>query len=242
MSASSAWEPVHRVRTHELVMRQIEAQMLSGRLKAGDQLPSERELAGLLGVSRSSLRESLRVLEALGIIEIRLGGGPDSGAVLRSEPGNGFVRLLQLELAMGHFASSDVLDTRLALEEWSCAHAAQVATPADIEDLSGILDRMDDPTISTPDFNTFDTMFHVRIAEAAGNNLTAHLMGSLRLVIRQQMVDAYARLADWRATAVTVRAEHRSILAAIADQQPELARTLVRDHIVSFFTRTAVER
>ncbi|MEA5053176.1 MAG: FadR/GntR family transcriptional regulator, partial [Propionicimonas sp.] len=215
----------------------IEALLRGGQLKAGDQLPSERELAGLLGVSRSSLRESLRVLEALGIIEIRLGGGPDSGAVLRSEPGNGFVRLLQLELAMGHFASSDVLGTRLALEEWSCVHAAKLASPSDIKELSQILDRMDDPGISTPDFNTLDTMFHVRIAEAAGNSLTAHLMGSLRLLIRQQMVEAYARLEDWRVTAVTVRAEHRSILESIAEHQPDVARTRIHDHIVSFFTR-----
>jgi GntR family transcriptional regulator, transcriptional repressor for pyruvate dehydrogenase complex len=237
MSASS-WEPVHRVRTHELVMSQIEAQLLSGQLKAGDQLPSERELSGLLGVSRSSLRESLRVLEALGIIEVRLGGGPDSGAILRSQPGDGFVRLLQLELALGHFDPRDVLDTRTTLEEWCCANAAMLADDSDIAELGAILDRMDDPEISTADFNDLDTAFHVRIAEAAGNSLTAHMMGSLRLAIRQQMVDAYAQLADWRATAVTVRAEHRRILGAIADHKPDTARPLVRDHIRSFYTRT----
>lgn len=237
--SNGAWEPVQRLRTHELVMNQIEAQLLSGHLKAGDQLPSERDFAGMLGVSRSSLRESLRVLEALGIIEVRLGGGPDSGAVIRREPGFGFVRLLQLELALGHFADSDVLGTRIALEEWSCADAAELAGPADHAELAAILDRMDDPEISTADFNTLDTAFHVRIADAAGNALAAHLMGSLRLAIRQQMVDAYARLADWRATATTVRSEHRAILAAIEAKQSDEARTLVREHIRSFYRRTA---
>ncbi len=236
--SGAAWEPVQRSRTHELVMSQIESQLLSGRLKPGDTLPSERELASLLGVSRSSLRESLRVLEALGIIEIRLGGGPDSGAVVRNEPGFGFVRLLQLVLAMGHFSDDDVLGTRIALEEWSGANAATLATSDDHAELTAILDRMDDPLISTFEFNQLDTAFHVRIAETAGNALTAHLMGSLRLAIRQQMIDAYARLADWRATAVTVRSEHRAILAAIVDQQPDLSRKLIREHIRSFYIRT----
>ena len=226
--SGAAWEPVQRSRTHELVMSQIESQLLSGRLKPGDTLPSERELASLLGVSRSSLRESLRVLEALGIIEIRLGGGPDSGAVVRNEPGFGFVRLLQLELAMGHFSDDDVLGTRIALEEWSGANAATLATSDDHAELTAILDRMDDPLISTFEFNQLDTAFHVRIAETAGN----------RLAIRQQMIDAYARLADWRATAVTVRSEHRAILAAIVDQQPDLSRKLIREHIRSFYIRT----
>lgn len=236
--SNSAWEPVQRSRTHELVMSQIQARLLSGQLKAGDQLPSERELSGLLGVSRSSLRESLRVLEALGIIEVRLGGGPDSGAVLRSRPGVGFVRLLELELAMGHFSAGDVLGTRIALEEWSCGNAANLATTQDLTELAAILDRMEDPQITTGEFNSLDTAFHVRIAEAAGNALTAHLMGSLRIAIRQQMIDAYARLADWRATAVTVRCEHRAILEAIAQQHSDEARTLVRHHIRSFYTRT----
>lgn len=239
--SGGSWEPVQRSRTHELVMSQIEAQLRAGRLRAGDQLPSERELAGLLGVSRSSLRESLRVLEALGIIEIRLGGGPDRGAVLRMEPGLGFVRLLQLELAMGHFSDADVLGTRLALEEWSCANAALLSSPEDHADLTAILDEMDDPDIDTADFNRLDTAFHVRIAEAAGNALTGHLMGSLRMAIKQQMVDAYARLTDWRATAVVVRAEHRQILKAVEDGEPELVRELVRDHIRSFYQRTGIE-
>lgn len=236
--SKDAWEPVQRSRTHELVMSQIEARLLAGQLKPGDQLPSERELSNMLGVSRSSLRESLRVLEALGIIEIRLGGGPESGAVLRSEPGFGFVRLLQLETAMGHFSSQDVLGTRIALEEWSSGQAAELATPQDLADMSDILDRMDDPQITTAEFNTLDTAFHVRMAEAGANALTAHLMGSLRLAIRQQMIDAYARLDDWRTTAVNVRAEHRAILDAIANQQTDTVRTLVRSHIRSFYTRT----
>lgn len=240
MTAADGWERVQRLRTYEQVMAQIEERILSGALKAGDHLPSERDLATMLGVSRPSLRESLRVLEALGVIDIRRGGGPDGGAVLVQEPGSGFVNLLRLQLALGHFTQSNVLDTRLALETWSCREAAVRASEDDLRELGAILDEMDAPGIQTTDFNRLDTAFHVRIAESTGNALTAHLMRSLRIAIHRQMMDAYARLDDWTATAVVVRAEHRAILDAIARRDPETAERLVHDHITDFYRAGSV--
>jgi DNA-binding FadR family transcriptional regulator len=235
METSSNWEPVQRLRTYEQVMAQVEERILDGRLKAGDHLPSERDLAALLGVSRPSLRESLRVLEALGIVEIRRGGGIDGGAVLVGAPGPGFVNLLKLQLALGHFSQRDVLETRIALEEWSCTEAAIRAREADHRELGEILTSMDAADIATSEFNRLDTAFHVRIAQATGNALTAHLMGSLRLAINRQMIEAYARLDDWRATADVVRAEHRGILSAIERRDSLGAAERVREHIHSFY-------
>ncbi len=235
MPSTSDWEPVLRVRTYEQVMAQIEERILDGRLKAGDHLPSERDLAISLGVSRPSLRESLRVLEALGVVDIRRGGGPDGGAVLLASPGEGFQNLLRLQIALGHFSGSDVVQTRIALEAWSCAEAAYRHSDEDIADLTGILDRMDDPTIETHEFNRLDTAFHVRIAESTGNALTAHFMGALRIAINRQMIEAYARLDDWRGFAETVRAEHRAVLDAIARRDRDGAVRLVTEHINSFY-------
>ena len=232
---AEAWEPVQRVRTYEQVMAQIEERILDGRLKAGDKLPSERDLSALLNVSRPSLRESLRVLEALGIVDIRPGGGADGGAVLVAEPGSGFINLLKLQLALGQFDQTEVLETRIALETWCCEEAAQRATEEDLAELEQILDRMEDPEISTPEFNRLDAAFHVRIAESTGNSLTAHLMGSLRTAINRQMIEAYARLENWRETAKVVRSEHREILAAIRRREADAARRAVGDHIRSFY-------
>lgn len=230
---NSGWEPVRRLRAHEQVMAQIEDRILAGDLSAGDHLPNERELSALLGVSRPSLRESLRVLEALGVLEIRRGG--DGGAVLVGEPGPGFVNLLKLQLALGQFSQSDVLQTRIALETWCCREAAARATDADIHALEQILDQMDEPGIAAATFNGLDAAFHVRIAESTGNQLTAHLMQSLRIAINRQMVEAYARLTDWRETAKTVRAEHRQILDRLRARDPEGAAECVQDHIQSFY-------
>lgn len=235
MTPANAWEPVQRLRTYEQVMAQIEERILDGRLRAGDHLPAERELAVMLGVSRPSLRESLRVLEALGVVDIRRGGGADGGAVLVGTPGPGFVNLLKLQLALGHFSQQDVLETRIALESWSCSEAAYRSTPEDHLELAAILDAMDNPDITTAEFNRLDTAFHVRIAESTGNALTSHLMGSLRVAINVQMIQAYAALEDWRETAKTVRAEHRGILDAIVRREAGEAVTDVQDHIHRFY-------
>jgi GntR family transcriptional repressor for pyruvate dehydrogenase complex len=230
---SPQWEPVVRVRAHEQVMAQIEQRILAGELSAGDHLPNERDLSVALGVSRPSLRESLRVLEALGIVDIRRGG--EGGAVLVGTPGPGFVNLLKIQLALGQFSSNDVLETRIALETWCCREAALRRTAADLEALAAILDQMDDPDIDTRDFNRLDSEFHVRIAESTGNTLTAHLMQSLRVAINRQMIEAYANLEDWRATAAIVRSEHRSILERLRERDADGASRHVHEHITSFY-------
>lgn len=216
-------------------MEQIELRILDGRLKAGDRLPSEREFSAMLGISRPSLRESLRVLEALGIVRVRLGGGVDAGTVLVGEPGPGIGHLLKLQLALGHFDHNDILDTRIALETWCCGEAAHCATDPDHNELSAILDEMEATGITADDFNRLDAAFHVRIADATGNALAAHLMGSLRTAINRQMIDAYARLEDWEEQAKVVRHEHRQILAAIREKQPEIAQRRVSQHIRDFY-------
>lgn len=234
MDASQAmWEPVQRVRAHEQVMAQIEQRIFAGELAAGDQLPNERDLSMLLGVSRSSLRESLRVLEALGVLEIRRGG--EGGARLVDAPGEGLVNLFKLQLALGQFSATDVLETRLALETWCCREAALRRSDDDLHELSGILDAMDDVEITTSEFNRLDALFHVRIAESTGNRLGAHLMQSLRTAINRQMVEAYARLEDWRATARVVRHEHRQLLEFVRAMDPAGASACVHDHITSFY-------
>ncbi|RWZ58513.1 FadR family transcriptional regulator [Labedella populi] len=239
MTANDRWEPVQRLRTYEQVMAQIEQRILDGRLKAGDHLPSERELAVSLGVSRPSLRESLRVLEALGVVEIRRGG--EGGAVLVQTPGSGMVNLLKLQIALSQFSWTDVLETRLALETWSVEEAAYRSTEDDHRELAAILDRMDDPSIDAPEFNSLDAAFHMRIAESTGNALTAHFMGSLRTAIHRQMVEMYAELEDWRRTATTVRREHREILDLIVRKDGKTAARAVHAHISDFYKIGAID-
>ncbi|RRO12660.1 FadR family transcriptional regulator [Saccharopolyspora rhizosphaerae] len=241
-ATQNSWEPVHKTRTYEQVMAQIERRILDGRLAPGDRLPSEREFAQLLGVSRPSLREALRVLEALGIVDVRPGRGPEGGTVFLGQPGTGLSMLLKMQLALGHFDRTEVLRTRLTLEEWAITEAARHATSADHHALREILDEMDGPELTTGDFHRLDTEFHVRIAESTGNSLAAHLMASLRTAIQRQMVEAHEPLEDRRVTSQRLHREHLALVQAIEDHDAERAVALLRGHINDFYRLDDVER
>src|SRR5665647_1450203 len=107
------WTPVSRVRTYELVLQNIEAQIVSGALRAGERLPPERELAELLGVSRPAVREALRVLEAQGVVRSQVGQGPGSGTTIDRVPSDALARLLRLHVALGSFPLADAGGNRL---------------------------------------------------------------------------------------------------------------------------------
>src|SRR5664279_6016877 len=112
------------VRTHELVLARIERDLSAGRLAVGDRLPAERTLAAELGVSRASVREAIRVLEAMGIVRTAVGSGSEAGAVIVADPSAALTAALRLHLATSHFLIADVVATRVLLESWAVQIAA----------------------------------------------------------------------------------------------------------------------
>jgi GntR family transcriptional repressor for pyruvate dehydrogenase complex len=100
---------------------QIEQRLRDGRLRPGDRLPSERELAEHLGVSRAAVREALRVLEALGVLSAGVGSGPRAGSVLGgADPGAAaaLANLLRLQLALSRVTAAEVAEAASRLEVW----------------------------------------------------------------------------------------------------------------------------
>jgi GntR family transcriptional regulator, transcriptional repressor for pyruvate dehydrogenase complex len=233
MAGSSDWEPVPRSRTYELVLTRIEQLMLDGRLRIGDRLPPERELSLMLGVSRSAIREALRVLEAQGALRPRVGTGPDSGNVIAAMAGAGLTQFLRLHIALAHFPLNDVVEARAALERSSARLAAERAKSEDLERMREQLDRMDVAGLPCETFNDHDTEFHVSIAEAAGNRLVADLTVSVRSAVRQTLLTVFQRVEDWQALAARLRAEHHAIYDAIAAGEVERAGEAVEAHIRS---------
>ncbi|MFC7456287.1 FadR/GntR family transcriptional regulator [Brachybacterium sp. GCM10030267] len=235
MSETEGWSSVTRTRTYEQVVDQIRQRILDGRLTAGMHLPNERDFAEQLGCSRASLREALRILESQGIIDVRVGGGRGSGAVITGSPRSSMGDVLELQLALGQYSYDDIVETRMALESWSCLRAASVTDEQTIEELDAILQAMDVPDIAVREFNRLDVEFHATIARSAGNSLTRDFMQILRHAVHSQIIDAYNALPDWRHRAEDVRQEHRAILAAIRDRDGQRASALVVAHISDFF-------
>ncbi|MEV1244011.1 FadR/GntR family transcriptional regulator [Nonomuraea sp. NPDC050022] len=218
------WQPVRRTRTFEDVIAQIERRIAEDGLKAGDRLPAERSLAEQLGVSRSSVREAMRVLETLGVVSSQVGRGPDAGAVLTSRPDTALTDLLRLHLGLASLELREVIDTRLMIERWAAARAASAGS--DTSDLATALAGMDAAT-SAEEFVEHDTAFHCALADASGNRLIAAIMRSLRDSMRRYAVEAVTRLGD---TSV-LRADHERILAAVRAGDPDEAANAVAEHL-----------
>jgi GntR family transcriptional regulator, transcriptional repressor for pyruvate dehydrogenase complex len=230
-------KPITRVRSHEEVVERIQGEILGGRLRKGDRLPGERQLSEMLGVSRATIREALRVLETLQIVRIPSRSGPDGGAIVEAAPGDVLARLLKLQLALELYSMRALVETRVAVEATSVALAATRATPQEVAGLGDVLDAM---AASIPDmqaFNQLDTDFHVGLAAASGNALMRQLMHAIRGAIQQEMLNTFERVEDWGATAERLVSDHREILAAVAARDPERARVAVVHHIEGFQPR-----
>nr|WP_202886805.1 FCD domain-containing protein [Kribbella sandramycini] len=216
-----------------MVLHRVEAELAAGRLRIGGRLPGERALAEQLGISRPSVREAVRVLEAMGVVRTATGSGPDAGTVIVAEPVSPLTAVLRLHLATNHLPMGDVVQTRVLLESWAAREAA--SRSPELGAVSALLDRMDEPGLSPEEFHLLDAEFHVALAGLAGNVLIAAVMESLRSAIHGYVLAAVPNLADWEATAVGLRAEHRGIVAALAAGDGEGAAGLVAAHIHGFY-------
>lgn len=193
-----------------------------GVLSPGDRLPPERELAELVGVSRSSLRPALKVLENLGIISQRVGSGtrlnPAAASIL-AEP-------LQFLILLDGITFQELMEARLIVEPELAARAAERATSEDQTALKGAIARMEECADDPDSFVKCDLEFHQAVYHAAGNRVCAMLF----TVVHQSLEELV------RFTSVLVEPEHtirfhRRIFAAIRRGQPEAARQQMREHL-----------
>jgi GntR family transcriptional regulator, transcriptional repressor for pyruvate dehydrogenase complex len=222
-----------RTQAYELVLQHIENRILDHTLKAGDQLPTERDLAAQLGVGRSAVREAMRVLQTQGLITSST--GPGRGTRIAPSQGNALGRIFRLHLTLTDNRMSDLTETRVALERVSAALAATNASDDAMSELHHTLAQMAD-TSGIDAFNSLDTEFHVQIARAGQNQLIGDLTVAIREAAREPIRSAALTLPDWPSFRTKLHDDHRQILAAIASQSPERAAELMETHIRHAYT------
>ncbi|MDZ8171881.1 FadR/GntR family transcriptional regulator [Microbacterium xanthum] len=228
-------------RAWRVVLEKVENDLLDGRLGPGDRLPAERELAGNLGVGRSSVREALRVLEVMGLIRTGTGSGPSSGAIIVAAPTGGMQALLRLQVAAQGFPLDDVVRTRLALEEAvveSLARDPNRSIPA-ARRMTEVMVASD---LSPAEFLALDAQLHLSLAEASGNVVITAMMAGLRSSIESYVREGADNIDDWDATADRLRREHVAILDAIDAGDAEKARELVHSHIAGYYAHAGLSR
>jgi GntR family transcriptional repressor for pyruvate dehydrogenase complex len=203
----------------ELVRRQIEA----GRLKPGDRLPAERELAARIGVSRPSLRSGLRALAAMGVVRARQGAGT---FIVAGPPhlGEGALRFLA---ALHGFTRDQMFEARRVLELAAAALAAERAASehwtAMAEEVASMFATLDDPQ----GFLRHDVQFHRAVAAGSGNPVLATLIDTVAELVYEARRETVARATDLRESAEM----HRRIYRAIRARDPERARREMGEHL-----------
>ncbi len=155
------------MRTYEGVIDSIRHMLLTGESRSGDRLPSERDLADTLGVSRPMVREALRTLEVLGVVAARRGQGPAAGTFILTEPSPALATLLDMEFTLERFDLADVIDTRVMLERWAITG---MPADADLSPAAHALTMMGEP-LDREALMEWDLTFHQAIVDCASNRL-----------------------------------------------------------------------
>jgi GntR family transcriptional repressor for pyruvate dehydrogenase complex len=217
-------KPVSRVTLGEQVAAQLAEQISAGQWLPGDRLPSETELCGTLRIGRSTLREALKSLAYVGLVQMRPGEGTyvlQNTQLLVDRIRTGGLLKTEKEL-------QDVSEARLILETELAAMAAERLEPADLERLEEILKDMKRCLPGDgPEYATLDVDFHLAIAECSKNQLLYELLAPIRGVL-QEFIAKSQGLPGIKENALE---HHAKILAALRQRNPEKARRAMRAHL-----------
>lgn len=216
------FEAIRRNKVHEEVAKQLE-DMIHNRLRPGDKLPAERELAESLGVSRSSVRDAIRKLELMGLVEPRQG----TGTVVRDVTTESVITPLANVIARKRQLVSELLDFRKMLEPPLAARAAIHASPEQIAAMEDILRRHEEKVAGGHPAVKEDSEFHYTIATASGNTIVLKVLD----VVMDMLRETRSRSLQTRGRPEKSLAGHRRILTAIKDRDPEAAEAAMREHI-----------
>ncbi len=223
---------------YERVLGFVREQLLSGRLKAGDRLLAERELAVRLGVSRPVIREVLRALAAMGVIEIRHG----HGSVVRKPDFSEMGDLFTLMLAQNAEVVDDVMEARIAIERQAIRLACKRATPGDIQLLEEAM-RQIIATVSDPAAGSeADFAFHRRIVDAAHSPTLSSVYAAISNLLKQSHKQRRLRISHVEGMEAYLIDHHKLVLSALVRGDVEAADKLLTEHfaIGSDFQRRAL--
>lgn len=204
----------------------IRDEVLSGRLKVGDRLLAERDLATALGVSRPVVREALRSLAAMGAVDIRQGHG-----TVVTQPSLGVLAdFLTLALAQQAGAVDDVMEARVAIEVHAIGLACERALPVDLQRLSSAFDEivrtMDDPVRG----GEADFHFHIMIVEAAHCASLTSIYTAISTLLQRSHTERRLKILNVKDIDQYLIDHHRKVLDAIVARDAPAAQEVLREH------------
>lgn len=224
--------PFHKVQTEKLslaVVRQIELLILRGILRPGERLPSERELAERMGVSRPSLRDAISELQEQGLLTAKAGSGIYVAEVLGSAFSPALIRLF----GSHEEAVFDYLSFRRDMEGLAAERAARMGSDSDLKVVQAIFDKMQAAhnRNAANDEAQLDAEFHMAIIEASHNVVMLHMMRSMYDLLVQGVFYNRQTMFRQRATREAILDQHRAINVALQERDPLAARNAIERHL-----------
>jgi len=227
------FKPARRSRVFQDVVDQIQEQILSGKIKEGEMLPSERDLRDLFKVSRGTIREALRVLEQKGLIEIRL--GVSGGAVVKSASVGKVSESLALLIRHQKISLAHLAEFREELEGDIASMAAQRAGKEMIRRLVELLNQAsvyaEGGAEYASDFLEVDKKFHLALARMTGNPM----FEAIERIVHENIISYYDSFLEMGPERIAENYEDlKGLLSAVEQGDKDKARLIARRHVARF--------
>ena len=218
------WQVVRPASVSDGIVAQVRSGLFRGEMKPGDFLGSETELARKLGVSRVPVRDAFRTLQAMGIVEVRMGA--NGGAYIAGGDPSRFADALAVQFKLVGLSAEELFEAQIAVEGAAAELAAESATKADITELREALALLKNVVDDAAAFTEAGLKFHFRIVEASHNRA---LIAYARALV-EVLYEAYAPQTTPE-LARRVLAKHARVLAFIEAKQGAKAREAMTAHL-----------
>ncbi len=225
---TTVFKPIRPKKLSEEIVNQIKELISRGDLGPGQRIPSERELATLLGVSRPSVREAIMVLDAMGFLESRQGGGTyvrSLADVTMADPLADMVE--QRNPRMLHALT----EVRIGLETWSAYLAAKRAEKPDLDQMRKLYTIMEKLAENGGWDPEIDFQFHLAITAATHNTLQVHVLNTVQNLFQNTIMTALGEFYSKEGYIDLLLNHHREILEAIEAHDPDRARKWMLKHL-----------
>jgi len=224
-STKNVFGPILKKKVFDEVYDQLISLISNGKLKPGEQLPSERVLAKDLKVSRQSIREALKKAESKGLIKVRQGEGTFILSAASDLMESAFLTMMTEEVGKIY----EFIEIRKLIEVWCAQKAAQYATARDLKKMEKALSEMDKLIDSSEILGQPDIDFHIAIADASQNTLMVHMMTTVKQIFLSMFkISNFVRRPGKNRILIK---QHREIYETIKKRDPELARKKMEHHL-----------
>jgi GntR family transcriptional regulator, transcriptional repressor for pyruvate dehydrogenase complex len=221
--------PVSKLSISDEIVDQIMTLIALGDLTPGQRLPSERKLCILFGAGRSSLREALRCLSIVGVLNARVGEGTSVAA----DGGKFLGKIFEWRVISERHDIENLMEVRIGLESMAAASAARSRTAEDMQSIDALLLKMKSSREDNKRFAALDVEFHLSVARASGNPLLLDMIS----MIRGQLVRGLSRVLSTPNAMPLSLKEHRRIVEAIRANDPDTASEEMSHHLKSSLAR-----